>query len=248
MLRTTLVVALWTAAGCGSGSGMPPVDPAPVPDRGEETAGAESDGSEVASASEEGAETPADVQASRVRERFRAYKEALQQRDGTAAVPLVSGASIGFYARCRDLALTASEEEVRELGFSERFTVLSFRHRSDAEELRAMSPTEVFAYVIDHGWTADIEDVRIAEVDVNGERAVAQLADAWNDEPGLPYVREDGEWRLDLVRLIELTDDQMDALAESSGTDQDDQILSTLELLTGTAPTADIWEPLEDGG
>ena len=75
-----------------------------------------------------------------VRDCLAAYKTAILNGDGNAALPLVTRSTVRHYGHWRDLALNAQEQKVRQLPVIDKFMVLRLRHQVGGEAVRKMTP------------------------------------------------------------------------------------------------------------
>ncbi|HEU0298480.1 MAG TPA: hypothetical protein VFR37_03480 [Longimicrobium sp.] len=171
------------------------------------------------------------------------YHLAIYERDGAAAVQRVTRASRGYYARMRDLAVTAPEAQVRAAPLMDRITILMLRHRVSPDELRALQGDAVFAYTVDHAWVnADTFRERPQPTDADvfgaGDRAVMLRPDV-----NTAFVREDGVWRLDLMPVLERASAEF-APDPDSGMTEDELVMMVLQFSDGREPSPDIWQPL----
>ena len=106
---------------------------------------------------------------------------------------------------------------------------------------------ELFAYAVDGGWigedsvvNSDIGEVSISDDDAkavfinNGQKTTFRYR----------FVREDGQWKLDLTAIMPVSDKAFEQIVESSGFDENEYILLALEAVSGEKPSDDIWQPL----
>lgn len=182
----------------------------------------------------------AGADADAIRALVRDYQNAVLRRDGAAATPLVSRESRAYYARMRDMAVSAPEAQVRAAPLMDRLTILLYRHRVPADQLRALSGDAAFAHTIHDGWVTGVEGEEFAarvRIYGEGDRAIIR------DEGDMHLVREEGVWRLDMMPLILAASDEF-AEGMESRAEQDDFLLFVLEQATGRDPSPGIWQPL----
>jgi hypothetical protein len=181
-----------------------------------------------------------------IRQAFVTYKGAILQQQGQAAVRVVNKATVQYYARMKALALEGEEKEVRELTPMNKLMVLSLRHRVSADELRSMTPEEVFSYAVDRGWIGknSVLDSDIGQLQIFGNDANAEYVK--NEKPTplrYRFTKEDGEWKIDLTALMPVADQAMRMLIKKEGLDEDAFIVSLIESVSGKKALLSIWQP-----
>ncbi|HYR08969.1 MAG TPA: hypothetical protein VEQ60_14405 [Longimicrobium sp.] len=175
-----------------------------------------------------------------VRDVVRQYQAAIQRRDGAAAARLVSRDTRAYYGRIRDLAVSATEEQVRAAPLMDRITILLYRHRTPPAELRALAADQAFAHTISAGWVTATEGEELAsgsEVFGEGDRAILRY------DGDTHFVREDGAWRWDMMPLIQAANAEMEE-GMASREEQDEFAMFVLKQSDGRDPSPDIWQPL----
>lgn len=171
-----------------------------------------------------------------VRAVLRGYLGTAQRADGPAAARMVTRGTRDFYARMRDLAVSAPEAVVREQPLMDRMTILMMRHRIPAAELRALEGDAVFAYTVSNGWVGGAGDIpEPSEIFGEGDRAMALVGALTLD-----FVREDGEWRWDMLPMLRMASEQM----APEGVSEDEFLMLVLRYSNGREPTPAVWQPL----
>jgi len=221
-LASALLLAALAAPARAQGGGLPPVEIGPPPGY---------------------VPVPAE-RADSIRAVLRGYIDAVRRHDGAAGARAVSRGTRAYYARLRGMALTAPEAEVRALPLMDRMSVLMYRHRVPPAVLCTLEGDSAFAYTIREGWvdrTAPREPPVIKEIWGKAERAVVRGGSA----AGIEFVREDGEWRWDMVPMLRTSADQI-ARHLPPGMTEDGFIYLVLRDATGRAadPTT-IWRPVQ---
>lgn len=178
---------------------------------------------------------------------FKAYKSALERRDGSAAAAMVSSNSLAYYDRMRDLALTAQRQHLSVLEGTERMLVLSLRHSAPLELLKTASPAELLAYAVDEGLVSDtgIAKTELGEVTLQGERARCWIVIDGEPTRGvMQFVLEEAVWKFDLEFAMRASEGLIAALAVQSDMSEDAVILQLLSQAEGWPIDPGIWEPL----
>jgi hypothetical protein len=181
-----------------------------------------------------------------VRTAFTAYSALAASERTTTWPSLVSRRTVDYYARARELALSATEAEVRGLPLDEKLLVLTLRHRLDPDRLRAWNGRLIFDHALRQGWVdkeALVSSV-LGPVEIDGDVARAVLLDG--GEPlhyDVELRREDGRWKLDLVTIFRGDAVALQMRARQTKRTEDEMILYELERATSTKVSPAIWRP-----
>ncbi|WP_158047016.1 hypothetical protein [Skermanella pratensis] len=149
---------------------------------------------------------PAHQDVAAVGETFVAARQALLAKDGGGVLELLSRESLARVERTRKAAL---DGEIAGLGPSEKFGALGLQHYLKPAELRRMTPAQIVEFGLRKNWLGPnvITQAGMEKVSVRGDRASGTLV--VNQRPVMvpaDFVRENGEWRVDLTRAMDLTD------------------------------------------
>lgn len=181
-----------------------------------------------------------------IRRAFLTYKGAILQKQGQSAVALVDRGTLGYYARMKALALEGQEQEVRQLAPMSKIMVLSLRHRVSLNELRSMTPEELFAHGVNQGWVGknSVLDSDIGRLQVFGNDASAEYVKAGKPTPlKYRFTKEDGKWKIDLTALMPMADQAMSMLIKQEGLDEDTFLVGLIESVSGKKVLPSIWQP-----
>lgn len=181
-----------------------------------------------------------------VRQSFAEYKRAVMADDGAAAAAQLSAPTVQWYGQMQDLALHGSKEELEQLGPLEKIQVLAFRQRVPADELRTMTPRQLVAYSVTHGWIGKVGTGRseLGTVAASSGTAVANVLLGGKDS-GQQYhfVREDGRWLFNQLPTLEASADALKAAAAQRGVPVDQFVQELIESGSGKKITPDLWQP-----
>lgn len=174
------------------------------------------------------------------------FKSASLSNHGSIAANRVTKATHDYYAEIRDLALTANRDQIQQMSIARQVTVLGMRVRIEPERLREMSGRDLFVHAVDSGWIgkSSASDEGITGIVVTGDYAKAEATKA-GEHVGLymHFVKEDGEWRLDMMQLMKLANAAFDAMHEQSGLNEEEFIARVIETVTSKRLTASDWNP-----
>lgn len=182
----------------------------------------------------------------RIVKRFDEYKTALRSDRGAEAAALLSRSTVDYYEKVRDLALYATREELKSHSHVDVMQAMVLRSRIPAAELKLMDGRALLVRAIDNAWVGkeNFEPFSVAEVRVDGDKAVAEMAPAGGTTTTpLDFVREDGEWLIDLVGLLQRTNEMFDMLIQSQQLDREAFVLNVLASLDGKVVDAAVWNP-----
>lgn len=154
---------------------------------------------------------------------FESARSALADRRGAEAVPLLSRASVKALEAVRTAARSPGDTAVERLDPAERFAAMGLRRYLNPAELRRMSLGELADHALKQGWLGPniIGSASLGPVRVRGERASGLLM--VDNRPALvpaDFVREGGQWRIDLVGVFTFGSQMLKGLAAMSGKDE----------------------------
>jgi hypothetical protein len=181
-----------------------------------------------------------------VRRDFTAYKNALIDRDGAAAVKLVSANSFRKYDQLRQLALSATREELDKLSDVDRMFALSMRLRTPRELLRSGSPEDLIAHSVSSSKAgSSVERAELGDIDFESGLASAQIRMGVRPVPGtFQFRQEDGRWKFDLEHALDMSRGTIKAQAGQKKISEDELILQMLAAADGKPVGPEIWKPL----
>lgn len=180
-----------------------------------------------------------------VRACFDNYFAALKAGEGEKAAALVDNNTLQHFERMLDLARNADSITVSGLDAMDQMTVLSMRMQVPAEELRSMDAHAAVARSVSNGLMADDgpDGLGLGDVVVEGDKASAPLKMYGFPTPAkFGFQREDGNWRIDLTSLFDLSRQAFGQMASGTG-DGNAMLMKLLEENTGMAVPASVWHP-----
>jgi hypothetical protein len=141
-----------------------------------------------------------------VGETFIAARQALLAKDGRSVLELLSRDSIARVERTRKAALSG---DITGLPPSEKFGAMGLQRFLKPADLKRMTPAQIVEFGLQNNWLGPnvITQAGMEKVSVRGDRASGTLV--VNQRPVMvpaDFVREGGDWRVDLTRAMDLTD------------------------------------------
>jgi hypothetical protein len=187
--------------------------------------------------------TPSADQTAAVALVFKTYKAAVLAKDGPAAVDVVANTTYEFYDQARVSALDASKQELAALAPAKRMTALVMRGSLQADVLRSSTPKQLLVAAVDAGLIGEdgVKSLEIGQVQVSGESATAaaKVRGAATDFD-LAFVRQDGQWKFDLLPLLDVGTRGFETAAKQQGMTVNEFIDAALEQQYGQEKFAQI--------
>lgn len=180
-----------------------------------------------------------------VRACFDNYFAALKAGEGEKAAALVDQNTMQHFERMLDLARNADSVTVSALDAMDKVTVLSMRMQVPPAELRTLDARAAVARSVSNGMMADggPEGLGLGDVTVEGDKASAPLKMFGFPTPAkFGFQREDGQWRIDLTSLFDLSRQAFGQMAGGEG-EGNAMLLELLEENTGMSVPGSVWHP-----
>jgi len=184
--------------------------------------------------------------AQQITELFNEFRTAISNRDGFAAVGLVTSKSLQKYEEYRDLALNADEATLRELPPADLLQTLLLRHRFTAEQLEQTTGPQLLASQIESGFYGNsLESIQLGNVAVKDDMAhAAAYIDGAPTMTRYLFWLEDGSWKLDLASLAKKSNLDLTTIAEQEGRTTTEQAIQVYTEITGEEVPPDLWQPM----
>lgn len=179
-----------------------------------------------------------------VKKVFVEYRSAVIAGKGNAVAALLSRSTAEYYDEMRKLALHADRKEVQSQSLVNQVQVLRLRVQVPADELADFPPEGVIAHVVERGWIGKNSVIRLSpgKVVVEGDVAIIHvIVDGKDGGPGFRFVREAGNWRLDLVPTFHASNAAMQLAARREGVSDEEFVLALTESILGRKLTAEDW-------
>ncbi len=187
------------------------------------------------------------AEAANVRASYDQINAAFNASDGKTVVSLLNQKSIDQYDRFTQLARTGTREQIKALPAAERSEIVTIRHRLTRNELEGLDGRGYIILATGRGWYAAEEyevPFDLGKIRFQGSSATAEiLIDGKASGYYYDFDLVDGVWKLDWVRIDELTNWQIAAQAEQSHMSEDAVILQIESEQSGKKVPASIWDP-----
>ena len=181
-----------------------------------------------------------------IRSVFERYRNDLLDGSGNKAVALLSRSTIEHYARLKQLALFSQRAELQDQPLYDQMTVVLLRADSDPENLREMSPEDLFVYLIGKTGPAkeQLRATEIGDVLVEGDQASAHaLVHGKDAGAAFNFVREGNKWRLDLTPFTQVISQLLEQVATARNASPQQIILDQVGTRTEGPIGDDVWDP-----
>ena len=168
---------------------------------------------------------PADARAeARIGALFTEARGALGGGDGAAVLPLLSRASLARLEAIRAAARNGAAANLTSFGPAEKVAVLSLRRFLTPAQLRTMRTPELANHALAEHWLGPsaIDQASLGPLAIEGDRASAPLL--VKGKPGLvraAFLRESGQWKIDLIPTVTVADDLLRLFAGIAGQSED---------------------------
>lgn len=176
------------------------------------------------------------------------YQDAVLNRSGAVTANRVTTSTLEYYDEVRKLAIYADQKQLEGMVLAKRITVLGMRHRIDVHQLSKMTGKELLIYAVDKGWIGknNTSEVGLGKISITGNQASAVAMQGGKPSPlMIQFLKEDGVWRLDLMRLMALANAAFDQVCKQSGMPEQEFIKAMLENISGKKVTEELWKPLK---
>ncbi len=159
-----------------------------------------------------------------VQQVFTTARSALAAGNGGAVLPLLSHDSRSRLEAVRSAARAGTAANLTPLGPAEKVAVLSLQRFVSQAQLRRLTLPELINHALAEHWLspATIAESGLGKLTVEGTRASAPLL--LKGRPSLvsaAFVRDGGQWRIDLGRTVAVADEMLRAFAAIGGRSED---------------------------
>ncbi|QDU36936.1 hypothetical protein Mal4_12370 [Maioricimonas rarisocia] len=177
---------------------------------------------------------------------FREFRTAIGNRDGFAAVGLVTAKSLQLYEEYRELALHADEETLQKRPPADQLQILLLRHRFTAEQLEQTTGPQLLASVIESGFYGNsLESIQLGGIAVKDDMAHASAyIDGAPSTSRYLFWREDGDWKFDLAAMAKKSNQDLTTLASQEERTPTEQATHMYSDITGEAVSPEMWQPM----
>ena len=157
----------------------------------------------------------------------------------------MSEKTIAFYDGIVTHALKTPREKLAELDFMTKFMTLRVRHEFTKSQIAAMTGRELLAAGVDKGWiskstVANID--QLVNIKVNASEASASLPVA-PDVPLFQFLKESGQWKLNLLASFAVARDMMKQEVAKSGLTEEQFIVQAIGALSSKKVDERIFSP-----
>lgn len=136
-----------------------------------------------------------------IKNNFTAFFDAFAKRDGQAAAVLITNASLEWYKKVVDNAVTTPAEELLKMKPSLVYEILVVRLFAKPEDIKGLTGAQFFSRAVSRGWYHhELEEKHTLNrvLAFNGDIAEVQVkTDGVIDDLPWLFMKEDGYWKFD---------------------------------------------------
>jgi hypothetical protein len=183
-----------------------------------------------------------------VRKAFDSYKAAILNDKGADAVNLVDSKTIKYYGEVLDWVKNADSAKVETLSLLNKLMVFTVRHRAPKEDILSFDGKSLLKFAIESGMVGknSVANTSIGDVTIDGNFAKGQFVANGVKAPfNVQFNKEEGQWKIDLTSLFAVSTAAFEKIAADSGKNENDFLFDLLEMVSGTKPGQEIWQPVK---
>ncbi|MCS6846955.1 MAG: hypothetical protein RMN52_04485 [Anaerolineae bacterium] len=169
-----------------------------------------------------------------IRDVAEAYIAALTRGDAAGMIAQLDKQTIAWYEGVLKSANFDKRSAFDRLDIQKKVLVLRLRNTFNAAQLKKMTVQDMLQAAVDNGWyTSDfLGTLKIAKVRVKGDRASASLQ-VQPDSYVVQFVRENGQWKMSLVFILNAASSILERQLERTGLKQEEALVRLLESSSG---------------
>lgn len=174
------------------------------------------------------------------------YRDAILKDNGKFAVDYVCGPVIDYFGEIQELALYARKDELMAMPLLNQLQALQLRTMVPADELKAMSASDVFAHAVDNGWVLknSVKQTQLGGIKITKDQAEAVIIRASTPAGGhFHFCKEDDQWKFNLLTVIEHSRHQLEGVARHRGLNGEEMVEQLLAGATGEEVKSKVWKP-----
>jgi hypothetical protein len=175
---------------------------------------------------------------------FDAYKAALRDKNGEAAVAVMDEKYFDDFQFILSAARTAPREKVFRMRPSERTRIVSLRNRLTPEELKALDARAAIKAIISRGNESSDLDIQLGRITFKHPRAFAPLwIEGIETKFRLEFIKANNIWKLDPACFDESLDVNLVKRAARINQREDAIILDRESQSSGKRVNDSVWDP-----
>lgn len=184
-------------------------------------------------------------EANSIRQVFAGFRTSFLAADGRGTASALSAATIQYFEELRGLAVSGGPQDFAQRPLLDRLAATLLRVRIPAGQLTRSSSQELAGVAITSGLIERdlLAHAEIGEVEVGPDTATGVLVDS--GEPTrvtFSFLREGGQWKIDLTPLRELADFALVQMARSRGIEEDQLVFQLARERTGRPVDASVYQ------
>lgn len=180
----------------------------------------------------------------RIKTAFESYKTAIMADNGVEASKYLDSHTYQYFAQLLNHIRSSDSLTLESLSVSDKFAVLMIRHIATKKEILGFTNKGILVYALNHGMSGKntLEGMTPGKVTIrNGVAKIALLKNRKKTDQEFHFNLENGEWKIDLTKMIAGTEKEFNQLLKETGKEENEFIFGLLDLMTDRKPTKSIW-------
>ncbi|MCL2328529.1 MAG: hypothetical protein FWC39_08470 [Bacteroidetes bacterium] len=178
---------------------------------------------------------------------FENYKAAILNDKGEDAIKFIDSRTIKYYSDMLELVKTADSTKIETLSILDKLMVFTIRHQTSQEDILSFDGKSLLIYAIESGMVGknSVANNSIGEVTINNNFAKGQFITNKQKTPFyFHFYKEDNQWKIDLTSIFPVSVAAFEQVANESEMNQNEYLFLLLEMISGTKPRSEIWQPI----
>ena len=180
---------------------------------------------------------------------FEEYKTAGRNRDGKHALNYLSKNVVEFYNDLMSMAIYSDSSQLMELWSFYKIMIVGIRCEIPKEVLLEMSGEELIVYAFENNLndmqTFEDDNFKVGSTEIDNNMAKAKMLYKGEEvEMVVNFYKEDGNWKVDLLSIIEYAIPVVENKIHKMGYDNNEGTSLFLLLAGCDSPMNPLWEPI----
>jgi hypothetical protein len=185
-----------------------------------------------------------------IRSNYETLKILTQTKYGKDAANYISDNSFDYFGSLNDKVKGADSTQIVRHNYFDKFLILGMRHCLPKDSLMKLSTgKDFFISAVNIGLLeiGEESELNFDDAVISNDYAKVHPSAYGMSLPTVYYEfrKENGRWKLDYSSLLPSVNMSLQMLTKMAGLNETENILSSLEEISGSKPTNEIWKPLD---